>query len=138
MYGIDAPEVSPPVGINKVDWKDEFQPLADVSRDMLKTLLPQGSLVSLECSGVSYNRKVCIVRDYFYGKDINREMVLSGWAYRSNYDGKNPYTQEQLQAQKSGVGLWTQGLPQLEKPWEYRARLRNSNFKPINVDRLIQ
>lgn len=138
LYGIDAPEVAPPVGTTTKELRDDFQPLADMSTNKLKSLIPVGSLVSLECNGKSYKRTVCVVKDYFYGVDINREMVVSGWAYASNYDGKKPYFEEQSQAQYEGVGLWNRGLPQLEKPWDYRARLRNTNRKPINIERLIK
>ncbi len=107
--GIDAPELSQPYGKH--------------SREFLKTVL-YGKNIVLNCTGKSYNRKVCTV----YNKqgssliDVQHVMVLQGYAWDAPKYSKGMYLGAMRQAQKGKKGLWVQPNPQ--NPSDFRKEKR--------------
>jgi endonuclease YncB( thermonuclease family) len=108
MQGIDAPELGQNEGAH--------------ARDYLRSLILYKD-VSLTCRGRSYNRRVCRVSSG--RKDIEREMVLSGWAYDYPEYSRGRYQKAELQAKKAQRGLWRD--PANIKPSAWRATHRTSH-----------
>ena len=117
LYGIDAPES------RRRDRKG--QPYAREAGMELRRLIG-GSRVEIITTGEkTYGRDVCIIkRD---GKDINLEMVRSGfaWAYRKHL--RAPYASEYIDAENKArlqrAGIWQQDSPL--PPWEFKRRYWN-------------
>jgi endonuclease YncB( thermonuclease family) len=123
LCGIDAPEIS--------------QPLGTESRDYLRTLLeqPKASLVSpnkkVQISIVGtdrYNRKIGEIFVIADGteKFINEEMTKAGMAY--NYDRYENCPNQiamgngEAIAKQKKIGVWGGSY---EKPWDYRKSKKN-------------
>lgn len=114
LCGIDAPEISQPLG------KD--------SRDYLRSLLPVGKTVQISIVDTDkYNRKIGEI--FLTGtspeKFINEEMTVKGMAY--SYDRyKNCPNQVAMGngeaiAKTKKLGVWS---GEYEKPWDYRKSKR--------------
>jgi micrococcal nuclease len=102
--GIDAPELSQPNGTQ--------------SRDYLQSLI-EGKNVQLECTGCSFDRKVCKVRQN--GQDVEREMVRSGWAFDNAKFSHGQYAKQEREAKNKHAGVWM--LPGGGvRPWDYRKK----------------
>jgi endonuclease YncB( thermonuclease family) len=115
LCGIDAPEIS--------------QPLGTESRDYLKSLIPVQKTVQISVIGTDrYNRKIGEV--FLTGtnpeKFINEEMTVKGMAY--SYDRyKNCPNQIAMGngeaiAKSKKIGIWSGSY---EKPWDYRKSKRS-------------
>ena len=120
--GIDAPEIS--------------QPLGKASRDYLKSLIPSNSSVQISIVGTDkYSRKIgeIFITGGSTEKFINEEMTKSGMAY--SYDRyKNCPNQvamgngEAIAKRSVGIakskklGVWSGNY---QTPWDYRKSQRN-------------
>ncbi len=110
LWGIDAPELIQPMGIN--------------ARDYLQTLTMRKE-VRLDCRGKSYKRSVCMVAvDTATGSyDVAREMVSQGWAYDSVKYSHGTYGRQEAMAKGLKRGVWT--LPDGGvRPWDWRQERR--------------
>jgi endonuclease YncB( thermonuclease family) len=113
LCGIDAPEVS--------------QPLGKQSRDYLRSLIPVGKTVQISIVDIDkYNRKIAeVFIDGSLERFINKEIALKGLAY--NYDVfKNCPNQTMIAtgeevAKWEKIGVWKDDH---QKPWEYRKAQR--------------
>jgi endonuclease YncB( thermonuclease family) len=106
IWGIDAPELSQPIGKQ--------------SRDYLKRLV-NGREVDLECTGKSFNRLVCLaaVRVDNGSLSIQREMVGLGLAYDSPQYSKGRFSESENFAKSLSRGVWA--LPSGGiRPWDWR------------------
>lgn len=116
LCGIDAPEIS--------------QPLGKESRDYLRSLIPVGKSVQISVvDSDRYNRKIAeVFIDGSPQKFINKEIVSKGLAY--NYDvyrncpNQPMIVTAQEIAKWERVGVWNDS--NYQKPWEYR-RLKRKN-----------
>lgn len=119
LCGIDAPEIS--------------QPLGKESRDYLRTLLgvsttsfiSSNNQVQISITGTDrYNRKIA---EIFLGeKFINGEMVQTGMAYHyaqysSNCPNRISLKNGEAIARTQKLGIWSGDY---QKPWEYRRSKR--------------
>ncbi|MFO5472291.1 MAG: thermonuclease family protein [Dolichospermum sp.] len=113
--GIDAPEIS--------------QPLGKESRDYLRSLISLNKPVQISIVGTDrYNRKIGEIFVIADGteKFINEEMTKSGMAY--SYDRyKNCPNQIAMGngeaiAKSKKIGVWSGSY---EKPWDYRKSKKN-------------
>lgn len=112
LYGIDSPEIS--------HNGKPGQPRGNAAeRELTNLILHTTDDITLT-GDKTYDREVCIIKKM--GVDINREMVIRGyaWAYREYLKG--PYASEYIdaetEARKMRRGLWQQNNPQ--PPWEFR------------------
>jgi len=87
--GIDCPELS--------------QPNGKQARDFTQSLI-KGKKVDLECEGKSFDRLTCTV--YLSGKNINQQIVESGWAYDSTKYSKGRYLASANEAREKKMGMW--------------------------------
>lgn len=111
VWGIDAPELKQPMGYQ--------------SRDFARNLL-MGREVDLECSGKSYQRRVCSV---FIWVSRDRKLSLAselvGWglAYDSPRYSKGKYSDAEAFAQSLKRGVWV--VPDGGvRPWDWRKMAR--------------
>jgi len=81
--------------------------------------------VDLECEGTSYDRLTCTV--FLEGKNINREIVLNGWAYDSFKYSKGAYAPDVEIAKSQRLGMWKDA--NLVSPYCFR----HKNSKPCRV-----
>ncbi|HEY9685917.1 MAG TPA: thermonuclease family protein [Coleofasciculaceae cyanobacterium] len=107
LYGIDAPELS--------------QPLGKTARDYLKAQVLNHS-ITLECRDQSYKRQICVVwRDM---EDMAQAMVRQGWAFDYKHYFHDCYLNDPDHAKAEQLGVWQ--LPDGgERPWVYHHRLRH-------------
>lgn len=116
LHGIDAPELHQQC--RGADGRD--YPCGRAARDQLKRLV---NAQTLACSIRETDRYGRLVADCRAGeKDINREMVKSGWAIAYRRHGTD-YEAEEADARKAGRGIW-QGS--FEVPERWRDQHRNS------------
>lgn len=116
--GIDAPEKSQPLGIE--------------SRNYLRNLLDKANrqVIINKIEIDRYGRTVAEIFTRVNGVDtfINQSMVEAGFAYHySRYSGncpnKNAIEQAESIAKSKRLGVWSD--PNLEKPWDYRKRVKS-------------
>jgi micrococcal nuclease len=112
LYGIDAPEM--PYDGNP------GQAYGRASDRELNNLILHTAVEMTLTGESSYDREICIIKKM--GVDINREMVIRGyaWAYREHLRGnyESEYIGAENEARKMHRGLWQQANPQ--PPWEFR------------------
>lgn len=103
LAGIDAPEKQQAYGVQSKIYLEHLIADKDVS------------IKVLSCD--QYGRYVGKI--YLNGKDINGEMIRSGYAWHYNYFDSNPvYAGFMLDAQRSNRGLWQEVHP--TPPWIFR------------------
>ncbi|MBV6340164.1 thermonuclease family protein [Candidatus Magnetobacterium casense] len=106
LYGIDAPEKNQEGGEEATEALKQFILGKDV--DVKLT------------GGKTYGREVCIIT--YNGKDINQQMIESGyaWAYIHYLKGQQEqsYVDAERRAKTAKIGLWQSG--NAEAPWEFR------------------
>lgn len=103
LAGIDAPEKQQAYGVQSKIYLDHLIADKDVS------------IKVLSCD--QYGRYVGKI--YLNGKDINGEMIRSGYAWHYNHFDSNPvYAGFMLDAQRSNRGLWQEVHP--TPPWIFR------------------
>lgn len=116
LYGIDAPEIS--------HNGNPGQPYGQAADRELTNLVLHTTVDITLTGNSSFDREICIIKKM--GVDINREMVIQGyaWAYREYLEG--PYASEYIdaetEARKMRRGLWQQMNP--TPPWEFRKKHR--------------
>ena len=107
------------VRLIEIDAPERNQPFGKDSTDYLKLLLNEGK-VDVEISGTDrYGRK--LGRLYWKGRDINREMVIAGYAWvYDDYITDKSFYENQSKARELRKGLWkdSNSIP----PWEWRKR----------------
>ena len=107
------------VRLIEIDAPERNQPFGKDSTDYLKRLLNEGK-VDVEISGTDrYGRK--LGRLYWKGRDINREMVIAGYAWvYDDYVTDKSFYENQSKARELRKGLWkdSNSIP----PWEWRKR----------------
>lgn len=103
LAGIDAPEKQQAYGVQ--------------SKTYLEHLLADKDVLVKVVSCDQYGRYVGKI--YLNGKDINGEMIRSGYAWHYNHFDSNPvYAGFMLDAQRSNRGLWQEAHP--TPPWIFR------------------
>ena len=103
LAGIDAPEKQQAYGVQSKIYLEHLIADKDVS------------IKVLYCD--QYGRYVGKI--YLNGKDINGEMIRSGYAWHYNHFDSNPvYAGFMLDAQRSNRGLWQEVYP--TPPWIFR------------------
>ena len=103
LAGIDAPEKQQAYGVQSKIYLEHLIADKDVS------------IKVLSCD--QYGRYVGKI--YLNGKDINGEMIRSGYAWHYNHFDSNPvYAGFMLDAQRSNRGLWQEVHP--TPPWIFR------------------
>lgn len=103
LAGIDAPEKQQAYGVQ--------------SKIYLEHLLADKDVLVKVVSCDQYGRYVG--RIYLGGKDINGEMIRSGYAWHYNHFDSNPvYAGFMLDAQRANRGLWQEAHP--TPPWIFR------------------
>ncbi|BCS51765.1 thermonuclease family protein [Geobacter sp. SVR] len=126
LYGVDAPETQKS---NKKTGRIS-KPGQPYGEEAFQALLGKTFRMNVRLDVMDidrYKRTVGIV--WVNGRNINREMVLEGfaWAYRQYLD--RPHASEYLAAEeharKAKLGLWQQDNPQ--PPWEFRKSLRKGH-----------
>lgn len=60
--------------------------------------------VNLECEGTSFDRLTCLV--FLEGRNINRDIVLNGWAFDSKKYSKGIYAPDVQVAKDKKLGIW--------------------------------
>ena len=118
---IDAPEISQ-------------EPYGTRSRDFLKKMLPIGKKVVLHVQTIDrYGRSV--VEVFTKKVNINESMIEQGHGfvyrrYLSKCNGPR-YLSLERQAQKLGLGVWSNSSTGIQRPWDYRKSKRSasSNFR---------
>ena len=123
LYGIDAPETKQYCYIEKEAW-----PCGKQATEYLKNLLKDISPPSLYCEISSKDRYgrsigVCYIED----KNINSNLVESGWALAYQHYSKDYINVEKL-ASKNKIGIW-QG--EFIEPWNWRKGMRIRQVKKI-------
>lgn len=124
LYGIDAPETEKS---NKKTGRvsKPGQPYGDEAWEALDSKINR-KRVKVDVMGIDrrYNRTVATI--LLDGRNINKEMVVEGyaWAYRQYLDRPHAseYIQAEEQARASRLGLWEQNNPQ--PPWDFRRILK--------------
>jgi len=99
--GIDTPELSQQNG------KD--------AKNFTESKL-KGRTVDLECEGTSFDRLTCVV--FLEGRNINREIILNGWAFESLKYSKGEYAPDVQTAKNKRLGIWQN--ENLVSPYCYR------------------
>ena len=123
LYGIDAPETKQYCYIGNEAW-----PCGKQATEYLKNLLKDISPPSLYCEISSKDRYgrsigVCYIED----KNINSNLVESGWALAYQQYSKDYINVEKL-ASKKKIGIW-QG--EFIEPWNWRKGMRIKQVKKI-------
>jgi len=112
LYGIDAPEIS--------HNGKPGQPHENAAERELTNLILHTTVDITLTGDKTYDREVCIIKKM--GVDINREIVIRGyaWAYREYLKGSyaSEYIDAETEARKMRRGLWQQNNPR--PPWEFR------------------
>lgn len=116
LHGIDAPELHQQC--QGADGRDYA--CGRAARDRLRSLISGQPLACDIAETDRYGRRVAQCRAG--PKDINREMVLSGWAMAYRRHGTD-YAEEEADARKARRGIW-QG--DFEIPERWRSQHRNS------------
>lgn len=116
LHGIDAPELHQQCA--GADGRDYA--CGRAARDQLRKLVNGQPLACTIAETDRYGRRVAQCRAG--AMDINREMVLSGWAIAYRRHGTD-YADEEDEARKARRGIW-QG--RFETPERWRAQHRNS------------
>jgi endonuclease YncB( thermonuclease family) len=126
--GIDAPEVQ--------HGKQPGQPFGDEAREKLRSLisLAKNQVIIIPVEFDRYGRTVAEVMASVSGEwgiemSFQEEMLKSGSAYyykqyASNCPNHDAFAKAQELAIANRVGVWGK---ELEKPWDYRKRMRNKS-----------
>jgi endonuclease YncB( thermonuclease family) len=126
LHGIDAPESDQVCSRNGQDWPCGFEATA-----ALAALVENHWVDCSEMDKDRYGRiiAVCSIGGPL-GVELNREMVATGWAiaYRRY---STDYVTEEMEAQKSGLGIWSGSFV---APEHWR-RGRRGNSKPGQMPR---
>ena len=108
LKGIDAPERNQPYSV-----KSKLALLKKVDKQEFRVLIHEKD---------KYNR--FLVTIYIGERNINKEMVLEGWAWAYRYKGVTElYEAEMKKAQQKKLGLWKELEP--EAPWDFRRKKKN-------------
>jgi len=107
------------VRLVEIDAPERNQPYGNDSTGYLKFLLNEGS-VDVNISGTDrYGRK--LGRLYWNGRDINRAMVIAGYAWvYDDYVTDKSFYKDQSKARDLKKGLWKESNPM--PPWKWRKR----------------
>ena len=112
LWGIDAPETA--------------QPLGDESGNRLSRRLPINSpVVLVKTDEDHYGRWVGVIAPHPSVTATNVDAVMGGDAYHFEAfgaQGNSCLSSAQDYARSVGAGVW--GIPNAEKPWDYRERTR--------------
>lgn len=114
LHGIDAPELD-----QVFVWKGRRVACGDMSLAALEALIGD---TKVRCEGIEWDHHGRLVAKCYApnGVDINKRMVLSGWALayrRYAWD----YVDAENAARRAKRGMWR---GEFMKPWEHRAAQR--------------
>jgi endonuclease YncB( thermonuclease family) len=128
FYGIDCPETEKS---NRKTGRvsKPGQPYGEEAYRALQGKL-QRQHVRLDVMDIDrYGRTVSIV--WLGDRNINKEMVLEGWAWAYKQYLDRPHASEYIEAEEQArtkrLGLWQQNNPQ--PPWEFRKALKKGKQK---------
>lgn len=106
LYGADAPELAQPLG-------------PEAQARLEKMIL--GKPIETKGKGSNHGRPVCLV--YVDGKEVNKDMVTSGYAFSEIKYAKDPYHDQEADARSHKRGVWK--FPGGgERPDVYRERVK--------------
>ena len=131
LHGIDAPEYDQSMSSAKSSWGE------------LKNLCERAESLTILITDEKddYGRSVGILyghhRNWEQPLEINRIMVLDGYAYAYARNGDDPYRKEDHLAKQNGRGIWNQ-LDGSSPPWKYRESQRDERKKPFNWRRFLK
>lgn len=112
LFGIDAPELKQNCG----DENGQPWDCGQQATEFLKSLAERGPIICQPLENDKYKREVAIC--FQSGEDLNRQLVLNGWAVAYN-DYSPRYLLEQFSAMRNKRGIWR---GEFESPGEWRAR----------------
>ena len=130
LHGIDAPEY------------DQSIPHAKSSWGKLKNLCERGESLTILITDAkdNYGRSVGILyghhKNWKQPLDINRTMVLDGYAYAYAYNGDDTYRKEDHLAKLNGYGI-RKHLDEDLPPWKHRENQRYKPKKQFNWQRFL-
>jgi micrococcal nuclease len=108
LKGIDAPE--------------RAQAFSKKSRSALVKKIGKVQFKVLVHESDKYDRFLATL--YVGGRNINKEMVMEGWAWAYRYKGITElYEEEMKKAQREKLGLWKDANPMA--PWDFRRKQKN-------------
>lgn len=113
LWGIDAPELEQTCHQGAVS-----QPCGKLARDALIKLIGQSQLSCTTIETDRYGRNVA--RCEATGIDLNRTMVVEGWALDYERYSGGAYQTEQARAEKAQLGIWAM---EFETPWQWRSQI---------------
>lgn len=111
LHGIDAPEKNQKCFISDNEW--------NCGEESTNNLIKLINLNKVNCTILGQDRyKRYIGECYVNNININKWMVINGWALAYRYYSKN-YIKDENIAKKNNSGIW-QGS--FENPWEFRKK----------------
>ena len=111
LHGIDAPETNQTCTKNDLIWNCGIQ-----STKFLKKLIGNQEVTCITSGKDKYKRYIGVC--YRDSLNLNREMVLNGWAIAYRYYSLD-YAKEEEQAKLDKVGIWS---GEFEDPYLFRKK----------------
>ena len=111
LHAIDAPETKQTCTKNKIIWNCGVQ-----STKFLKKIIGKKKITCKINGEDKYNRYIGVC--YIGNLDINREMVLKGWAIAYRYYSLD-YIKEEEIAKNNRNGIW---IGEFEEPYLFRKK----------------
>ena len=111
LHAIDAPETKQKCTKKKIEWNCGLQ-----STEFLKTLIGNDQIECITNGKDKYNRYIGVC--YKNDLDLNREMVINGWAIAYRFYSMK-YSEEEDLAKLNKVGIW---IGEFEEPYLYRKK----------------
>ena len=111
LWGIDAPEFFQTC----FDQRGQNYSCGRRSKDYLQDLIGNRA-IRCEATARAKNETRTVARCFVGGEDLGQLMVRRGWALEYKYFSKGAYTNDELEAKKSKLGLWS-GTFQNPRDW---------------------
>ena len=122
LHAIDAPEINQTCKKDKIIWNCGIQ-----SKNFLKQIIDEEKITCRTTGRDKYKRYIGICykwkKNFLWRKstdiiDLNREMVLNGWAIAYRYYSLE-YAEEEESAKLNNVGIWS---GEFEEPYLFRKK----------------
>ncbi|WP_202081678.1 lamin tail domain-containing protein [Caldalkalibacillus salinus] len=131
LLGIDTPETF------VVDGKDpgnQIDPHGNAATDYLSELLPKGTDITLVTDEEEFDGNGRLLAYIYKGDlDVNEDLLRKGlaatyviWPNTHEANRYQSYSEALTEAQAAQVGIWDNGDPLQEQPFEYRLRMFNN------------